>query len=271
MGVSDEAIRMYDRLEPDKISETLERLQERITERFPDAGIGRVSAALVAFSRSSAARVAEIERPRPLLRLLLGLVIAGGAMLLVWLGQFIAGQSATSEAFGMIQGIDAGFNILVLMGGAVFYLVTLESRIKRGRSLKDLHTLRSIVHVIDMHQLTKDPSATLAGGAPTKHSPRRTMSSFELMRYLDYCSEMLSLTGKLAALYAQSSRDPSVVGAVNDLEQLAANLSQKVWQKITIIKASEGIAHPAVPAPPAPRSPGAASRADEPPASPLPS
>ena len=35
------------------------------------------------------------------------------------------------------------------------------------------------------------------------------MSEFELMRYLDYCSEMLSLTGKLAALYMQNMRDPS--------------------------------------------------------------
>jgi len=33
------------------------------------------------------------------------------------------------------------------------------------------------------------------------------MSPFLLCRYLDYCSELLSLTGKLAALYAQSFSD----------------------------------------------------------------
>jgi hypothetical protein len=34
------------------------------------------------------------------------------------------------------------------------------------------------------------------------------MSPFELTRYLDYCSEMLSLTSKLAAVYAQNLPDP---------------------------------------------------------------
>jgi len=40
------------------------------------------------------------------------------------------------------------------------------------------------------------------------------MTPFELGRYLDYCSEMLSLTGKVAALYAQDLDDPVVVEAV---------------------------------------------------------
>jgi hypothetical protein len=49
---------------------------------------------------------------------------------------------------------------------------------------------------------------------------------------------MLSLSGKLAALYAQDFNDPDVIEAASDIEQLATNLSQKVWQKITIVQAS---------------------------------
>ena len=63
------------------------------------------------------------------------------------------------------------------------------------------------------------------------------MSRFELTRYLDYCSEMLSLTNKLAALYAQNLPDAVVIDAVNDIEQLTTNLSSKIWQKITILDA----------------------------------
>ena len=66
------------------------------------------------------------------------------------------------------------------------------------------------------------------------------MSSFELTRYLDYCSEMLSLTSKLAALYAQNLPDPVVIDAVNEIESLTTNLSQKIWQKITLVSASLG-------------------------------
>jgi hypothetical protein len=49
---------------------------------------------------------------------------------------------------------------------------------------------------------------------------------------------MLSLTSKLAALYAQNLPDPVIIDAVNDIERLTTNLSQKIWQKITILDAS---------------------------------
>ena len=56
-----------------------------------------------------------------------------------------------------------------------------------------------------------------------------------MVRYIDYCSEMLSLAAKVAALHAQSFPDAVVLETVNDLERLATGLSQKIWQKIIII------------------------------------
>ena len=81
-----------------------------------------------------------------------------------------------------------------------------------------MHELRALAHVIDMHQLSKDPSMPAGTGVATPSSPVRTMSHFELVRYLDYCSEMLSLTGKLAALYVQSFDDDALerIGRVHD-------------------------------------------------------
>ena len=54
-------------------------------------------------------------------------------------------------------------------------------------------------------------------------------------KYLDYCSEMLSLIGKLAALYVQKFDDPVALAAVNEVEDLTTSLSRKIWQKIMII------------------------------------
>ena len=231
---------MYHRLDPDHLTTTLDQLRARINDRFPDASLGHVCGELSQMARAAKARVESIEKPRLGLRVLIGIVIIAGLSGLLAIAVFVSRYKANTEALSMIQGIDAGFNILVLTGGALYYLVSLEQRSKRRKALADLHRLRSIVHVIDMHQLTKDPSAALSGGAPTAHSPKRVMSNFELMRYLDYCSEMLSLTAKLAALYAQSSRDTAVIGTVNELEQLAANLSQKIWQKIMVVEMAEG-------------------------------
>jgi hypothetical protein len=61
------------------------------------------------------------------------------------------------------------------------------------------------------------------------------MTQFELSRYLDYCTEMLSLCGKVAALYVQNFEDSDSVSAVNDLEDLTSGLTRKIWQKIMII------------------------------------
>ena len=225
---------MYEKLDSSHIAQTLDTLTARIDERFPGVSLAGVSRELTRLASDSGAALERIKKPRPLLRGAIGLVIACGLAALGALGHVVSKFGLTADAVGLIQGIDATFNILVLTGGVLFYLVTMEQRLKRGKALKDLHKLRSIVHVIDMHQLTKDPSAMLAGGGPTARSPKRTLTSFELMRYLDYCSELLSLTGKVAALYAQVSHDLVVVSAVQQLEQLATSLSQKIWQKILI-------------------------------------
>jgi hypothetical protein len=220
--------RVHDSLDAAKIIDTIDTLRLRVVERFPQASLTLVAADLVTIAREAAVAVRALARPNVLLRTLVLLVTVVGATALLALVRYLARQSVSNEVFGILQGIDAGVSIVIVTGGALFYLVSLETRLKRHRCLRDLHRLRSIIHVIDMHQLTKDPSAT----------PNRTLTPFELMRYLDYCSEMLSLIGKLSALYAQGSHDAVVVSAVNDIEQLASNLSQKIWQKIMIVQAT---------------------------------
>ena len=226
---------MYRTLAPDQIIATLVRLEARISERFPVAGLSKVCAELTAIARQTEQRSAKIARPNLLLRSFVYLLLGLGAALLVFIGhQLLTGTKISDDLFSMLQGIDAGLNILLLTGAATFFAFSLEEKMKRKRAMTALHELRSIVHVIDMHQLTKDPNAEVLSSNATASSPRRTLSGFELVRYLDYCSEMLSLTAKVAVLYSQSFPDPIVTEAVNDLERTSASLSQKIWQKISI-------------------------------------
>ena len=228
----------YRTLDTSKIVETIEKLERRIGERFPSAGLGKVCAELAETARESRDRLDRIARPNLWLRLASAAVLGLGCALLAYVGSIILKlKSDNTDLFGVMQGIEASVNLVIVMGAAVFSLVTLESRWKRRRALDDLHELRSIVHVIDMHQLTKDPGASTSVTPPTASSPARRMAPQELNRYLDYCSEMLSLTAKVAALYAQHSTDSAVLEAVNDLERLTTNLSNKIWQKITIVQA----------------------------------
>ncbi len=226
---------MFRTLNAGQIIATLETLERRISERFPGAGLAKVCAELIVVAGESRARTAGIARPAYGLRIAIGAVIAGGLALLALAGGSLEVKREGTNLYGILQGIESGFNIIVLAGAAVFFLVTLETRLKRRAAMDGLHELRSIVHVIDMHQLTKDPSALTAGARNTESSPERTLDAYDLGRYLDYCSEMLSLIAKVAALYAQSSKDPVVVDAVSDIGQITTNISNKIWQKITLV------------------------------------
>jgi hypothetical protein len=131
--------------------------------------------------------------------------------------------------------LEAGINDIILIGAGIFFLVSAETRIKRRRVLNSLHRLRVFAHIIDMHQLHKDPERVLHRGELAPSTPKIDMTSFELSRYLDYCSELLSLTGIIAGLYAQNSEDPVLVDAVSDIEQLTNGISRKIWQKLMIL------------------------------------
>lgn len=228
---------MYRTLAPDKIVATLEQLSRRIVDRFPGSGLSRVCSELLDVARETRSRVAAIAEPNYLLRGLSFLATILGLILLGYILTIIEVKRDAENLYGVLQGFDSAFNIIVLMGAGALFLSGLESRWKRQRALDHLHELRSIIHVIDMHQLTKDPSrpSTVARDA-TPHSPQRTLTPFELSRYLDYCSEMLSLSAKVAALYAQGTRDPVVIETASDLGQITSNMSGKIWQKITLVQ-----------------------------------
>jgi hypothetical protein len=163
------------------------------------------------------------------------LILAGAALLVTLAGTVMPLRSDGETIAGWMQGLEAGVNIIILVVVGIAFLVSLERRLKRHRALESLHRVRSFVHIVDMHQLTKDPDQLLAPENVTVASPTRELSRFELARYLNYCSELLSLASKLAALHAQYLNDAAVLEAVNDVETLVASLSNKIWQKITIL------------------------------------
>ena len=149
----------YRALDPTKIVETIERLEERIASRFPGSGLSRVCADLAGVAKQTSQRITYVDRPNWTLRLLLLAMSGSSLLILVYLGSQAAALKGTDEWSETVQGLDALFNLLVLLGGGAFFISTLETRWKRARALTALHELRSIVHVIDMHQLSKDPSS----------------------------------------------------------------------------------------------------------------
>lgn len=259
-------------LKPDEIVKTIATLRKRIQERFPDSGLGSVCSDLLAIAEDAEQKTKWFSAPVVWLRVLCWviviLIVAGSAGTLLLIGDDQQKQPVAKKSFEVenaqpdkdaaapgssepavaddkeagiglaefVQLLEAGINDIVLIGAAIFFLMSLETRYKRGRALESIHELRSIAHIIDMHQLTKDPERiTNKNYSNTDTSPRTNMTRFELRRYFDYCSEMLSLTGKIAAVYVQEFNDMVVLASVNEVETLCTGLSRKIWQKLSIL------------------------------------
>jgi hypothetical protein len=226
---------MFRELKTERIVATLDALCSRIHERFPEASLGRVCQELLDFARETNTRIERLRQPRWFLRVGSSVLLALALILTVVLFRSLRISMAIDDIAELVQGLDAVANELILLTVGFVSLWTIENRLKRREALRAVHELRSLAHVIDMHQLTKDPDIVLGPAIPTPSSPQRTLTPFELARYLDYCSELLSLVGKLAALHVQHFRDPVVLEAVNDVESLADGLARKIWQKVTML------------------------------------
>jgi hypothetical protein len=226
---------VYEKLDTEHIVRTVERLARRIDERFPTASLNGVAKELERVTRLAADRTEHIRRPNLTLRIGVGLLMLGVGVVLVLTIPEIRVSWKIQAIDELVQTIEGLLGSLFFIGTGILFLVTLEGRLKRSKALAAVHELRSLAHIVDMHQLTKDPEELATLLPPTASSPQRTMSDIELVRYLDYCTEMLALISKVGALYVQRYADPVVLSAVDEIEDLTSGLSRKIWQKMTML------------------------------------
>lgn len=227
-------------LEPARIIETIQALANRVEERFPGRGLARVAKQQLAVARSTVAQIEWVRTPILWVRVAVGAVIALLIVMLVGLAAQINVRADGLRLPELLQATEAAINELILLGAAVLFLTTVEGRVKRKKALGALRQLRALAHIVDMHQLTKDPDRVTEGRRSlTPSSPQPTLTRYQLSRYLDYCSEMLALNSKLAALYAQTLDDPVVLAAVDEVETLTTGLCAKIWQKLVIVNGAE--------------------------------
>ena len=217
----------FTRLDEAHIIRTIEDLRTRIGERFPQAGLLGVCETFLDAAKRVIATEHYLRTPLWPVRILGGITIVVLTAVLIAVAAITLRRDSAMSLSDVVQTIEAGVNDVVFFGVAVFFVLRIESRIKRHRALGMLHELRSLTHIVDMHQLTKDPALFTSDGE---------MSPADLGRYLDFCSDMLSLISKVAALMVQEFNDDGVLAAVNEIETLTTGLSRKIWQKITLLE-----------------------------------
>lgn len=230
----------YTRLDAVAVRDTVDRLQRRIEARFPTRNLPKVATEvgstideLLIRPRSRWYGVVHVVS-RALIGLLLIALIVAFAILL----SGTAGTGDEPRSWEWASIVESMVNDVVFAAVAIFFLWHVPNRLQRHHYLKSLHKLRSLAHIIDMHQLSKDPERLATGYQRTEHSLEVGMDMHELWAYLDYCSELLSLVGKAAALFAEHSDDDTVLATVEGIEELTTGMSRKIWQKISLLRAA---------------------------------
>jgi hypothetical protein len=240
MGVADKGT--FQRLDAREVDSTLSQLRDRIEARFPERNLVNVANelhdAIELVAEESSSRTRQLQLVRLAITIAAS-AIGAAAILAIALAVRDAIDAADGTlAFEWLPVVESAINDIAFAGIAIFFLLSLPGRQRRRSGLALLYRLRSLAHVVDMHQLTKDPDRLLASPAPTEASLRNDLAAAELGRYLVYCSELLALIAKTAALCAQEVTDDVVLERVSEIEALTSDMSRKIWQKVSLLHGS---------------------------------
>jgi hypothetical protein len=220
------------RLDPSRIIQTAENLAERIGDRLPGRTLASLAVELARIASETDLRARQARKPIIAIRLASITAILASLLCLTYLLRHIH----TSWEFGTItevfEAADAAFNLLVVLAGAIWFLITLEARIKRRKALASIEELREFIHVIDLTQLYYTPELY---DVDVPDSPAQAGLDHT---YLLFCTQMIGVISNLAALYGRGGANDSILRAVSEVDMLASAVSTKLLSKVPMVRPS---------------------------------
>jgi hypothetical protein len=126
---------VYRTLGSAKTVNTILALKTRIEERFPSSGLSKVCEELHQVANETKNKSNWISRPNYVLRLGVTAVVLVGLAGLLYTISVMGLTLRSFDAGELVQITEAGLNDIVLIGAAIFFLVTVETRVKKVASV----------------------------------------------------------------------------------------------------------------------------------------
>jgi hypothetical protein len=160
--------------------------------------LSKVAVEIIQITKEAIGRAEAINRPNRWLRagqMVLVLIAVAGV-----LAYFQTHSDQKSLWQTVLEFLDVTKGSAAILAATAIFFFTPETRLKRRRALKAVHELRAMAHLIDMHQLIKDPDRL---GHPTDpiSVAGRPIVAEEMGRYLHFCTELLAIVSKVGQLY----------------------------------------------------------------------
>jgi hypothetical protein len=218
------------RLDSGKIVETATNLANDIGARLPGSTLAALADELKTTAVTADDRVRRAQEPMISIRLISVAAVVAVLLALWYLARHIHAKWEFATINEVFDGVHTGFELLVILAGAIWFCVTLETRLKRKAALAFIEDLREFIHVIDVTQLyyTPDLYGSRVGDARTTRALDET--------YLLYCTQMLAVISNLAPLCSRGAPGDSVLRAASDVEMLAIAVSTKHMSKAEFVR-----------------------------------
>ena len=218
------------RLDASKIVETAKNLADDINTRLPGSSLAGLAEELTKVAVATRTRGRQARRPILAIRAFSALAIGLALVGLWYLARHIHARWEFGTIDNVFDALNAGFNLLVLLAGALWFCVTLEARIKRKEALGFIEELREFAHVIDVTQLyyTPDLYRSRNGARPSNPAIDET--------YLLYCTQMLGVISNLAPLYTRGATGDSILRAASEVQMLAMAITTKHLAKAEAVR-----------------------------------
>ena len=216
-------------LNPVTIVNTADNLKKEIADRLPGSALAKLAEELENLARQSEDRIESFKRPVYKIRIFSFLTIFLAIAILTWSITSLPASWRFETVAELFEAIDTGFNLIVLLTGALWFLYSLEATLKRKQALESIKSLRQFIHTIDITQLYYTPDIY----KPDSHL---SDSAVKLDNsYLLLCAQMLGIIGNLSALYTQADSSDSVWRASSEAEILANAIATKLVTKTEVI------------------------------------
>lgn len=215
---------MQTKLRAEDIQEMLEKQKVQLYKDFPTSTLNNTCESMLTISREINRTIKEVNKRNYIVTGLLCIlsVLIFSSITYTWKKLNITFTEINVSDF--VQMFDASFSFLILLGSGALFLISYQSKARKKKLTRAISKLTGLAHVIEAHQLSKDP-----------HS-HPFQDDEQLIKYLGHCSDLLALTSKIGFLYVQAFDDPETQAVESGLENLISGISRKVWQKIMIIQ-----------------------------------
>jgi hypothetical protein len=142
------------------VGTTVAHLERRIFARFGERGLTKAArdlGQLVVLVQSRADQSRERLRRTTLAARAVGILIVAATLVALAFSLRSVVVDGLARTADWVPFVESVINDLVFAAIAVVFLWAFPERLERRTLLRLLHRLRSLAHVIDMHQLSKDP------------------------------------------------------------------------------------------------------------------